>query len=60
MNIIDRSTYEILMQYGAKELLKLRSYFNAKGLYNGVAVILTIYVLNARNYGRCQNVAVKN
>ena len=66
VNIIDRSTYDILMQsnkyplfetktrvfaYGAEEPLKLRGYFNAKGLYNGVAVILTIYVLNAHNCG---------
>ena len=76
VNIIDRSTYEILMQsntyplidtktrvfaYGVEEPLKLRGYFNAKGLYNGKARILTIYVLNACNYGNLfQNVAVKN
>ena len=66
VNIIDRSTYDILCQsgsyplfetktrifaYGADEPLKLRGYFNAKGMFGGVSTILTIYVLNARNCG---------
>ena len=66
VNIIDRSTYDVLCQsgsyplfetetrifaYGADEPLKLRGYFNAKGMFGGVSTILTIYVLNARNCG---------
>ena len=72
VNIIDRSTYDILCQsgsyplfetktrvfaYGAEEPLKLRGYFNAKGMLNGVSTILAIYVLNARN---CGNLLSKN
>ena len=66
VNIIDRSTYEVLCQsgvyplfesrtrifaYGSDDPLRLRGYFNAKGCFNGESVILTIYVLNARNCG---------
>ena len=66
VNIIDRSTYDILCQsgsyplfetntrifaYGSDEPLKLRGYFSAKLMFNRVSTILTIYVLNARNCG---------
>ena len=66
VNMIDRSTYDILCQagryplfrtnskiyaYGSDEPLKLKGYFNVEGCFNNEKVILLIFVLDAVNCG---------
>lgn len=66
VNIIDKSTYNILCQsgryplfntksriyaYGSDEPLKLKGYFNVEGNFNQRSTILLIFVLDANNCG---------
>ena len=66
VNIIDRSTYDMLCQsgryplfkskskifaYGSDEPLKLRGYFNVEGSYNDKSDIMLVFVLDANNCG---------
>ena len=66
VNIIDKSTYDVLCQagryplfstksriyaYGSDQPLKLRGYFNVQGCFNGRQAVLLIFVLDANNCG---------